>query len=133
MLFGKIIGQRPTILHKNGVLYWVIQTVDSEGVIADADFDPGVSVLKNNVSVATLTTTRLSTGTYLCSYDPSDEVVGNVFTFIEATEISGEEIQNHFSVTVVDEAGALVALSNAVDNLSAAKNISVEDRSITVE
>lgn len=84
---------RPSILHVNGILYWVIRTYNPDtSVLKDADFTPTVTVRKNGASVGdsvTITKRSATTGIYDCSYDPAAEVEGDDFTFEETATVTG--------------------------------------------
>lgn len=87
---------RPTFLHINGTLYWTIKLFNSLGELIDADSSPTVSVRKNGTSTAdvvTVTKRSATTGIYDCSYNPSGEIEGDIFTIEEMALV--DTVENH--------------------------------------
>jgi hypothetical protein len=84
---------RPTILHVNGTLYWVIRTYNPDtSVLKDADSTPTVAVRKNGASTGdsvTVTKRSATTGIYDCSYNPASEVEGDEFVIEETATVTG--------------------------------------------
>lgn len=99
---------RPSTLHKDKTLYWTIPVYNISGILMDADSSPApsVAVRKNGSSTgttATVTKRSATTGLYDCSYDPSGELEGEIWTFDETLYLnSGQAYFNSFTVTILD-------------------------------
>lgn len=105
--------QRPTILHRDKTLYFTIRTFDpSDGVTPiDCDSDPTVDIRVNgadNGDSATVDKRVSSTGIYDCSYDPSGEDEGDIFTMDETATINSGDYFNTWEFTIINTTEQLV-------------------------
>jgi len=95
---------RPTNLHIDETLYWTICIYDISGLLQDADSTPTVGVLKNGTDTETSGTVvkrSATTGLYDCSYNPSGENEGDIYSFEENVYVNSGLYFNTFQTTIL--------------------------------